>query len=171
MCEKMNCAKGLKALWAYLAGSSTQDTEVLDGELSALAEAAETRAPQREKSPVGTTVATRRHRPKRGRPDCSGSLPVDVSDQGLRRMLDARFARFHCDPERATLTVSITRKGQQCEPEDYPLIDDADELALLLQSAGVTDLLTLAALHPRYFWNAVRLCKGKLERVEREILH
>lgn len=156
-------------LWSYLGGGST-DREIAPAPLVTLARAASITPPV----PVPTaaaaqvTVATRRVRSKRGRPE--PAMPVDVADAGLRRMLDAKHTKFECDEDRAILYVVRRRKGQDLPTEEYPLVEHAEDLAQLLHEAGVTDLLTLAAQHPRYFWNAVRLCDGKLERVEREIL-
>lgn len=93
-------------------------------------------------------------------------LPLNVENAGLQRMVEAKSVTFVVDEAHGVLSVH-TRAH---EAHEYPLLDSTVELALLMRENGVRDVLTMAALHPAHYWNAVRLCRRDLERVEAEIL-
>ena len=112
---------------------------------------------------------TRRSARKRERADglyVHPKLPLNVENAGLQRMVDAKSVTFVVDEAHGVLSVH-TRTH---EAHEYPLLDSTVELALLMRESGVRDVLTMAALHPAHYWNAVRLCRRDLERVEAEIL-
>lgn len=97
------------------------------------------------------------------------SLPIDLANLGIARMLQINGARFGVDEERSTLRVTFDSGKRQRrrrrrsngrfqvpEEEEYPYLGPVvDELAEHIKSQGIHDVCALAALYPAGFWNAV----------------
>lgn len=161
----MNLVKGVLDYmwWSSSSSDNAVQQEEREESLDVLAEAA-------------TTVRHHQSR-KRGRLDTyspgklrSRPLQIDVSNRGIARMLEMKRVRFGVDEERSTLIVffaddrqsrrrrrsATSGRFQLREEEEYPYLGSAvDELAEHIQSEGIHDVYTLAAMYPAGFWNVV----------------
>lgn len=109
----------------------------------------------------------------------SADIAIDLSNQGIARMLSINRARFGIDHENSVLHVFFIPagakkrgRGETNFGEEYPYLGSSvKELAEHVANQGISDVCGLAALYPGAFWNAVHLIGKDLDTIQEELFH
>lgn len=107
-------------------------------------------------------------------------VPIDMSNQGIQRMLQINKVRFGLDEQHSVLYVFFekndkkrrsTKTGRfQAHEEEYPYLGSStEELAQHIATQNICDIGTLAAMYPAAFWNAVYLLGKDLDTISQEL--
>lgn len=129
------------------------------------------------------TISSRRR--KRGRLNSTHEapqlmvVPIDMSNQGIQRMLQINKVRFGLDEQHSVLYVFFEKDKKrrsaktgrfQAHEEEYPYLGSStEELAQHIATQNISDIGTLAAMYPAAFWNAVYLLGKDLDKISQEL--